>query len=319
MQTAAIPSDEAGRIAALHSLNILDTEPEERFDRLTRIARRMFGVPIAVVSLIDTNRQWFKSSVGLSVCETSRDISFCAHAILGEEIMHVEDALQDERFFDNPLVAGDPRIRFYAGCPLRVGNQKMGTFCLIDQKPRKLTEDERDMLRDLAEMAEQNLAAEQLAVTDALTGLTNRRGFEAFARKVLGVCRRLNKPATLVYFDLNMFKQINDTYGHAEGDRTLKAFADCLLSAFRESDAVARLGGDEFAVLLADASLAAAGQAIARLRSAIEEANQQSGARRIEFSSGEIAFDPTRHDSIEALLLDADAAMYAEKLRSRSQ
>lgn len=319
MQTAAIPSDEAGRIAALHSLNILDTEPEERFDRLTRIARRMFAVPIAVVSLIDTNRQWFKSSVGLSVCETSRDISFCAHAILSDEILQIEDALQDERFFDNPLVAGDPRIRFYAGCPLRVGNQKMGTFCLIDQKPRKLSEDEREMLRDLAEMAEQNLAAEQLAVTDALTGLTNRRGFEAFARKVLGVCRRLNKPATLVYFDLNMFKQINDTYGHAEGDRTLKAFADCLLSAFRESDAVARLGGDEFAVLLADASLAAAGQAIARLRSAIEEANQQSGARRIEFSSGEIAFDPTRHDSIEALLLDADAAMYAEKLRSRSQ
>jgi len=121
MQAAPFPSSESSRIATLRLLNILDTEPEERFDRLTRLAKRLFSVPIATVTLVDSNRQWFKSSVGLAVCETSRDISFCGHAILGDDILLVPDARDDKRFFDNPLVLGDPNIRFYAGCPLKVG------------------------------------------------------------------------------------------------------------------------------------------------------------------------------------------------------
>src|SRR6202046_3054918 len=118
MKPAAIPATEESRIAALRLLNILDTQPEERFDRLTRMARRLFSVPIAQGTLIDTDRQWFKSSAGVSNGETSRDVSFCAHAILDDEVMCIQDAIQDERFFDNPLVVGQPGIRFYAGCPL---------------------------------------------------------------------------------------------------------------------------------------------------------------------------------------------------------
>jgi GAF domain-containing protein len=159
MPAAPLPPNETERIATLHALNILDTPPEERFDRLTRITRGAFHVPVAVVSMVDTGRQWFKSSGGLAVCETSRDVSFCAHAILGEDILYVENATKDERFSDNPTVTGDPKIRFYAGCPLRVNNFKMGTLCLIDKKPRAFTEEDRQLLRDLAAIVEQELVS----------------------------------------------------------------------------------------------------------------------------------------------------------------
>ena len=122
MQIAPKPADEAARLDTLHSLSILDTPPEERFDRLTRLARRLFDVPIALVSLVDDDRQWFKSHAGLDVTQTSRDVSFCAHALLEGNTMVIQDALNDNRFHDNPLVTGTPGIRFYAGRPLTAPN-----------------------------------------------------------------------------------------------------------------------------------------------------------------------------------------------------
>lgn len=211
MMKPAIPVDEGTRIDALHSLKVLDTPPEERFDRLTRLARRLFGVPIALVSLVDTDRQWFKSCDGLDASETSRDASFCGHAILGDDIFLIPDAARDERFQDNPLVTGEPRIRFYAGCPLTVTNgSKLGTLCIIDRDPREFDDEDLALLKDLARMAEQELAAVQLATMDYLTKLTNRRGFDALSTHALGLCRRLHKPASLLYFDLDKFKPIND-------------------------------------------------------------------------------------------------------------
>ncbi|MDO9199841.1 MAG: GAF domain-containing protein, partial [Hydrogenophaga sp.] len=127
------PIDEKLRLQTLQSLHILNTHAEERFDRLTRMAKRIFGVPIALVSLVDANRQWFKSCIGLDASETPRDISFCGHAILGSEVFVIPDTAADPRFSDNPLVTGYPHIRFYAGCPLVAANgQKLGTLCVID-------------------------------------------------------------------------------------------------------------------------------------------------------------------------------------------
>lgn len=114
MKSPETPRDEETRLKRLRSLGILDTAPEERFDRLTRLAKRMFGVPIALVSLVDENRQWFKSCVGLEASETPRDVSFCGHAILCNEIFIIADATLDERFADNPLVLNEPKIRFYS-------------------------------------------------------------------------------------------------------------------------------------------------------------------------------------------------------------
>ncbi|MBB1612690.1 diguanylate cyclase [Pseudomonas protegens] len=313
------PNNEALRIQTLRELNVLDTSPEERFDRLTRLAKRLFNVPIALVSLVDADRQWFKSCVGLDVSETSRDISFCGHAILGDQILTVPDAGLDERFHDNPLVVGEPGIRFYAGCPLTVTNgSKLGTLCLIDIKPRDLDDEDRALLRDLARMAEQELAAVQMASMDELTLLSNRRGFEALARHALGVCKRLEKPATLLFFDLNDFKQINDTYGHAEGDGALKTFADVLRIAFRESDVIGRLGGDEFVALLTAADHVETSAIMARLREILDERNATlKRGYDIRFSVGQIEYDAGRHPDIEALLADADKAMYLHKQASK--
>ncbi len=130
MQTPDIPDYEPERLAALQRLNLLDTESESRFDRITRLAQRLFQVPIALVSLVDSDRQWFKSKQGLDACETGRDISFCGHAILGSGIFEIPDATQDTRFADNPLVTGAPDIRFYAGAPLQSADGfNIGTLC----------------------------------------------------------------------------------------------------------------------------------------------------------------------------------------------
>jgi PAS domain S-box-containing protein len=152
MQSPMPSENEPARLAALHGRSLLDTQPEERFDRLTRLARYMFGVQIALVSLVDAQRQWFKSRQGLDVCETGRDVSFCGHAVLNEGIFHIPDARSDPRFADNPLVTGAPFIRFYAGAPLTTTDGfRIGTLCLIDSSPRQLNASELLALRDLAD------------------------------------------------------------------------------------------------------------------------------------------------------------------------
>lgn len=309
--------NEQGRLETLRALNVLDTPSEARFDRLTRMAKRMFDVPIALVSLVDENRQWFKSCMGLPVLETPRNISFCGHAILGDGIFLIPDATRDERFADNPLVTGDPHIRFYAGCPLRAPNgDKLGTLCIIDCKPRQFTEEDLDTLRDLAGMVESELAALQLATVDELTGIPNRRGLMMLGQNSLSICARQNVPATLVFCDLNDFKSINDTFGHSEGDRVLTVFAEGLKSSFRSSDLVARLGGDEFVVLLTSAGPAMAIAAVEKFRDALNLYNQKSEVEyKVCFASGIVQFDPDRHPTIDALLSDADSRMYQNKNR----
>lgn len=148
-----IAAKEADRLAVLYGYGVLDTGFEERYDRLTRIASRILGTPISLISLVDEDRQWFKAAFGLDTRETPRDISFCAHAIHNTDVFVVPDERKDSRFSKNPLVTGDPRIRFYAGAPLigRKG-QAIGTMCVIDRKPREsFSVDQQHVLRDLAD------------------------------------------------------------------------------------------------------------------------------------------------------------------------
>ncbi|MFN0304357.1 MAG: PAS domain S-box protein [Burkholderiales bacterium] len=163
MNAPDIPSNESTRLAALCELNLLDTPAEVRFDRITRIAQRHFGVPIVLVSLLDAKRQWFKSRQGLDALETPRDISFCGHAILSDDVLYVPDARQDPRFSDNPLVTSGPGIRFYAGAPLHAPTgERVGTLCIVDAQPRAMSAADFAMLRDLADSVEAELQHTEL-------------------------------------------------------------------------------------------------------------------------------------------------------------
>lgn len=310
------PLDENARLESLRSLSILDTLPEERFDRITRTAKRLFGVEVCLISLIDAQRQWFKSKQGLNACATIREIAFCAHAILEDKVFVVGDASIDPRFAENPLVLGEPHIRFYAGCPIRGPmNHRVGTLCIIDSNPRGMSIEEQESLRDLAAMVEDELALAAKNTVDDLTQIANRRGFNNAARHMLSLCRRVGTRAEIAFFNIDSFRKTNDHYGHVAGDRVLQHFAFLLTQCFRSADVVARVGGDEFAVFMAgsDASSDAAFLRLDQL------AEQESGRINCElrWSVGRVAVDTTKHTTIESLLADADSNMYEDKLRRR--
>lgn len=320
MKKPATPSDEALRLDTLRALDKLDSLGEERFDRLTRMAKHMFQVPIALVSLVDENRQWFKSCIGLDASETPRDISFCGHAILGESTFVISDTLKDDRFKDNPLVINDPYIRFYAGCPIKVANgSRIGTLCIIDREPRNLSSEDKELLSDLAVMVEQELTAVQLATLDELTGLTNRRGFMGLANKILSLCVRNQIQATLAFIDLNNFKSINDQYGHKEGDRALSDFSTQLASAFHSSDVVARLGGDEFVVLFTGTSRQHAAKTISKFSATIQENKNPDEKYSLSFSAGLVDYNHHAYPSVEDFLEQADLLMYENKVSKNSR
>lgn len=162
MTPAPIPADEDERLSALRALLLLDTPPEERFDRLARFVAEQLDVPIALLTLVDGQRQWFKARVGLDATETPRDISFCGHAIMKNDLFIVEDASRDPRFSDNPLVTGEPHIRFYAGAPLSApGGHRIGTLCVIDTVPRTLGPVELSILDALRRLANETVAGRE--------------------------------------------------------------------------------------------------------------------------------------------------------------
>jgi phosphoribosyl 1,2-cyclic phosphodiesterase/DNA-binding NarL/FixJ family response regulator len=157
--SAPSPPDEVARLRALHALDILDSPAEERFDRITRIAKRLFDVPAALVTLIDRDRQWFKSAPDFPITETPRDLAFCSYTIHDDELFVVPDTLADPRFADSPVVAAGPRVRFYAGRPVRIDGHRVGTLCVIDQRPRQLSAEDLRILDDLAGLVEEELGA----------------------------------------------------------------------------------------------------------------------------------------------------------------
>ncbi|WP_372627870.1 sensor domain-containing diguanylate cyclase [Arsukibacterium sp.] len=315
-----LPENEAERLHALRTLEILDTTHEERFDRVTRMAKRMFGVEISLVSLVDQNRQWFKSKQGLEASETPREISFCGHAINQDGLFIIPNATEDDRFSDNPLVTDAPNIRFYAGYPLKLRQGiNIGTLCLIDSKPKHLNEDDKQLLNDLGAMIEQEIRSIQLATLDELTLISNRRGFLTLAEHSQKVCQRKKIPMSVLLFDLNKFKPINDNFGHHEGDFALKQFAEVMRSVFRASDVIGRLGGDEFVAMLTDATEAHIAEILTRFETEMEAMNKAiKKPYSITYSAGVASFAHDTALSLEEMVAKADAEMY-EKKKNRAR
>lgn len=321
MTSTTTPVNEASRLTTLRALDILDSPAEERFDRLTRMATRLFGVPIALISLVDKDRLWFKSRQGLQDGQMRRSQSFCDRAILGLEVMVVADALLDKRFSQSPQVLEGPEVRFYAGCPLIAANgSRLGTLCLMAGQPREMSESDLALLRDLAQLVQRELALAQITTIDELTGLPNRGGFLAVARHTLGLCvRRMERPASLLYFDLDQFKPNNESLGDAEGDKALKIFATLLTKTFRDCDVLGRIAGDQFVVLATDCGRIQTERAVERLQRNLDKAKRKDQLEyAIQFSVGVVAFEPIRHRSIEALVADGEALMLESKRQKRA-
>ncbi len=318
MRDAPIPGNEEQRLQAVHELQILDTPAEEAFDRVTRLAAHLLDVPIALVSILDSERQWFKSMIGLPVRETPRRISFCGHAIEHDGVFVVPDARADPRFADNPLVCGEPNIAFYAGVTLHSPDGlPLGTLCVIDRKPRNPSEQDIGRLQDLAAIVQQNLNLHAVAATDPLTSLLNRRGLSQHLERELRRLRRDRRPLSLVLGDLDHFKSINDSFGHDVGDRALVQVSDLLRShARRPGDCVARLGGDEFLLLLADCDEQAVDQVCDDIKQGLADKPLRAGEFQLHLSMslGAESFDELGLQSSQAKLLDVvDKKLYAAK------
>ncbi|WP_198119991.1 diguanylate cyclase domain-containing protein [Massilia rhizosphaerae] len=434
---------EEARIQALHASGLLDTPGEDRFDRFIRLAVAAFRVPIALLSLIDRERQWFKSRVGLEHEEIPRSLAICSHAIALDDMLVVPDTLQDERFTDHPHVTGAPGIRFYAGQPLHsLDGQPLGTLCIIDTVPRTFGDADRRLLRDLARLAEDELnrgaliesgewlrtiadnvpaliayvdtdlryrfaneryrewfgvksqdmigktvlesmgeafyasrrealerclaghashleieevrrghmrvvsstylphvrdgvvqgiyvlstdatAAREyerqlhaLAHSDHLTGLPNRRSHEERLAQAIARARRNATPLALAYLDIDHFKQINDSLGHATGDAVLREFAQRLAATVRSTDTVARLAGDEFVIVLEQVgSPLECDRIAAKLHDAIRPPFELDG-RTIRVTSS-IGIAWSAHPDPSALAHVADEALYRSKHAGR--
>jgi diguanylate cyclase (GGDEF)-like protein len=314
MTPARVNPDDANRVRALRSLQVLDTAPEERFARITRLAQALFGTPMVGVNLVDAERVWSKARIGLGQAESPRDTSFCGHVVHDAAPLVVEDAAQDPRFHDNPNVTGEPGVRFYAGHPIHAMGHLVGSLCVVDTRPRKLSAAERSHLADLAALVERELAGAESATTDSLTGLLNRRGFELVAQQCLNHVEREREAACLLFIDLDGFKQINDTLGHDQGDEALRQFAHCLTQTFRVSDVVARLGGDEFVVLLSAAGLGDIPPALARLQRHVDIANRSQGvAWQLRYSAGSSVVVSPGPVGLREALQHADQQMYERK------
>lgn len=242
---------EAARIIALDRYDVLDSKPEERFDRITKIVQIALDVPITAISLVDEKRQWFKSKHGLDVDETPREVAFCAHTIKTSKAFAIEDASKDRRFSNNPLVTGEPNIKSYLGIPLLSPDGfNIGTLCAIDTVPRKFDSKSVELMNHLAKVVIHELEMRQRLDRDPLTGALTRSAFSKDVRQAITLFSKQKIPSTLILLDLENFKWIHDNFGFTIGDEILRSVSENVIETLRLSDSFGRVGGEEFAILM---------------------------------------------------------------------
>lgn len=341
---ANMPSNEATRLDTLLDYRILDTLPEASYDDITLLASEICGTPMAAVSLIDSTRQWFKSKVGLTITETPRDHAFCAHAILQPEITIVNNVQTDKRFTDNPLVTGDPWIRFYAGAPLITSKgEALGTLCVIDQVQRTLSEAQVNslgalsrqvmaqlelrrhiglheqnqlLLKDYHDKLERtNALYQQQSITDDVTGFNNTRFLHQYLDQFLTPTSAKTKRLSLVFFDMDNFKRVVDKQGHMLGAKVLKEVAQIVHSYLDPEDRIVRYGGDEFIIILPGKGTGEAMAKVEAIRKGVSTAaylQQEKIYIKVTASFGLATF-PDDARNKKQLLMAADQCLFQSK------
>ncbi len=334
---ADLPANEAQRLATLVEYNILDTVPEAAYDDITALVSEICDVPIAAVSLIDDDRQWFKSRVGFDAAETPRDVAFCAHAILGDDLLVVPDARNDERFADNPLVDDGLKVRFYAGAPLVTERgEVLGTLCVIDHIERKLTDQQTRALRVLARqvmaqlelrrmideqtetrkrLEEANDRLRTASTTDDVSGFRNTRFLHEYLDARLETNAVPTEILSLVFFDMDGFKSVVDTHGHLLGARVLRQVAEIVNTQLDFGDHIVRYGGDEFVVILPDQDSSEALAKTERMKQVIRSTSflSEEGLDVRTSASFGLATYPDDAANKKELLIAADQGLFQSK------
>jgi len=314
-------AEESARLSALRSYCVLETGREARFDDLTCLASTICETPVSLISLVDTNRLFFKSAHGMDAREVPYPDFFCGHAIRQRDIFVVPDANEDLRFANHPLVADSPRVRFYAGAPLITPQDyRLGTLCVIDFVPRQLQPKQLETLRILARQVMCQLELNLQAMRDPLTGLYNRRQLEEGLHREVLRARRVGGSVGVMAIDVDHFKRVNDTLGHEVGDFALRGIADELSSCVREEDIACRAGGEEFVIILPGAGKTALRVRAEAVRRTIERAQIPAGdgILKLTVSIGLATF-PSYGDTGQAVLRAADVALYKAKAAGRNR
>ena len=337
MPAAPLPATEVKRLVAVQKLRMMGTPAEERFDKITRLAKRMFNVPLAIINILGEKRAWLKSVQGLDHLEAPRELTFCQFAILSSEVCYIPDTQKDPRLADNPAAhAGDDSVRFYAGYALQCDGENVGVLCIAGPEPRTMSEDEFVTLRDLADLAEhelnvakltenqlelavENEQLEKQALVDDLTRIWNRRAIHEIARRELEFARASGHPCAVLSLDVDHFKEINDQYGLPGGDEVLRVLSARLRAAIRPTDAVGRVGGEEFLIVLPACDQEGAVTAGERVRKALSaKPIRVPGAALVVTVSVGVASSEDAV-SVEALLASADNALYRAKRGGRDR
>lgn len=312
---------EAARLVALDRLDVLDSPKDEGFGSFIRLIQQVFAVDIGIVSFIDAHRQWYKACSGFPGDELAREDTFCRYVVDVEDVVVVGDTTRDDRFSSHPAVTGSEHIRFYAGAPLRTRDgHVIGTLCAIDRRPRTFSDRDLTILEELAALVMDRVELMAAAAADSLTGAMTRRAFRTEAEQLIALALEHQHDLGCIVLDIDHFKKINDSHGHAVGDQALKAVATACRAVLGPADLLGRLSGEEFAIVLPHSDRAAAAAVAERLRTAISSLDipADQGAVRLTASFGISSLSIGSKD-FETMLAHADAAMYQAKHSGRDR
>lgn len=337
--TRTIASTATIKLANIPRSSLLYTPLEDRFERITRLARRALRVPVAGVTLVDASRQWFKSVTGWNVSELPIEQSICRWTLQTGAPTVIDDLSRDARTSGHALVTGGPQFRFYAGSPLQSDEGiTVGTFCVYDVEPRGLSTSDRQALVDLANLAQQEFLSDRLndlyamltrklgvarreSLMDPLTRLWNRRGACVLLKNAIDRADRTQSALAVALIDLDGFKRVNDTYGHQTGDEVLRRLARRLVAVTRSSDFCCRIGGDEFLLLMVDTDAETALRVAERVRRDITASPIRAGQDRMPVSAsvGFTVRAPGQAVEIEELIARADEGLLQSKKAGRNR
>lgn len=315
MEVPRQPADEEARLVRLRSLALLDSAPDERFDRITRLAARLFDVPVAAVMLVDADREWPLSIQGQARESRPRQTSLSAHALQGTATLVLPDVQVDARFAaENPSASGTDTTRFFAGAPLRLRAEgsALGTLCLMDRWPRAFAAVDEAVLRDLADLVERELHGVLFSLSDGSTGLCNRLAFGQLGQQALMMCARAHAPAAFLSFELDV-AAASAAPDDDEPEAAARQFARLLRASFRATDVLARLSTRRFAALVTHCSEPYLRVVVERLQKAVQMHNQnvlrrQGAGPELHFRVAVRALMPTAQSSLEQLMQAAQGA-----------